>query len=99
MDIELVEDEEIRLLNLSEGKYDASFRDGSYNPLHIPFLAEKAEESGYTMYLNWVNGAGGWPCWLINQDYIGSGDDPELDAEIRALLRSVDWRKGGVSCD
>lgn len=94
MDVELVEDEEIRLLNLSEGKYDASFRDGSYNPLHIPFLAEKAEESGYTMYLNWVNGAGGWPCWLINQDYIGPGDDPEMDAEIRALLRSVDWRKG-----
>ena len=94
MDIELVEDEEIRLLNLSEGKYDASFRDGSYNPLHIPFLAEKAEESGYTMYLNWVNGAGGWPCWLINQDYLGPGDDPEMDAEIRALLRSVEWRKG-----
>ncbi len=94
MDIELVEDEEIRLLNLSEGKYDASFRDGSYNPLHIPFLAEKAEDSGYTMYLDWVNGAGGWPCWLINQDYIGPGDDPEMDAEVRELLRSVDWRKG-----
>lgn len=94
MDIELVEDEEIRLLNLSQGKYDASFRDGSYNPLHIPFLAENAEEGGYELYLGWVNGAGGWPCWLINQDYIGSGDDPELDAEIRALLRNVDFRKG-----
>ena len=31
MDIEVVENEETRLLNLSEGKYDASFRDGSSN--------------------------------------------------------------------
>ncbi len=94
MDIELVEDEEIRLLNLTQGKYDASFREGSNTPLHYPILAEKAEEVGYTIYTDWVNGAGGWPCWLINQDYIGDGDDPEKDAEIRALLRAVDWRKG-----
>ena len=94
MDIELVEDEEIRLLNLAQGKYDASFRDGSYNPLHIPFLQQEAEDGGYELYLGWVNGAGGWPCWLINQDYVGDGDDAEKDAEIRQLLRSIDWRKG-----
>ena len=79
---------------MHKGKYDASFRGGSNNPLHYPFLAEKAEEVGYTIYPGWVNGAGGWPCWLINQDYIGDGDDAGKDAEIRALLREVDWRKG-----
>ena len=51
MDIELVEDEETRLLNLAQGKYDASFRDGSYNPLHIPFLQQEAAASGYELYL------------------------------------------------
>lgn len=94
MDIEVVENEETRLLNLSEGKYDASFRDGSSNPTHIPFLTQKAEDGDYTLYTDWVNGAGGWPCWLINQDYIGDGEDPDKDAEIRALLRDVNWRKG-----
>lgn len=34
-----------------------------------------------------MNGAGGWPMWIINQDYTG-------DEEIRDLLRNTQFRKG-----
>jgi peptide/nickel transport system substrate-binding protein len=93
IDVELVQDEEVRLLNLSQGKYDASFREGTDNPTNMPFLAEQAEANGYTLLDGWMNGAGAWPGWLINQDYVGPGDDPELDAEIRAMLRDKRVRK------
>jgi peptide/nickel transport system substrate-binding protein len=94
IDVELVQDPEVRLLNLSQGKYEASFREGTDDPRNIPFLAEQADANGYTLTESWMNGAGGWPCWLINQDYVGDGADAEMDAEIRALLRDVNFRKG-----
>lgn len=94
IDVELVQDPEIRLLNLSQGKYDASFRDATDDPRNMPFLAEQADANGYYLADGWMNGAGGWPCWLINQDYVGDGSDPDMDAEIRALLRDVNFRKG-----
>lgn len=93
IDVELIEDEEVRVLSIAQGKYDADFR-GANDPLKIPILLEQAEDNGYTVNTQWVNGAGGWPCWLINQDYIGDGEDEELDAEMRELLRSVEFRKG-----
>ena len=37
---------------------------------------------------------GGWPCWLINQDYVSNGEDEAVATEIRDLLRSVEFRKG-----
>jgi peptide/nickel transport system substrate-binding protein len=40
-----------------------------------------------------MNGAGGWPCWLINQEYVGPGDDPEMDMEIRMVLSDTRVRK------
>jgi peptide/nickel transport system substrate-binding protein len=86
LDVELIEDKEARLLAVSEGKFNASFR-GSDQPTDIPFLREQAEANGYRVMTGWQNGAGGWPCWLINQDYVE-------DEEIMELLRDVNFRKG-----
>jgi peptide/nickel transport system substrate-binding protein len=93
LDVELVQDPEVRLLNLSQGKYDASFREATDDPRNLSFLAEQADANGYHLVDGWMNGAGGWPSWLINQDYIGPGDDPELDQEIRMTLRDKRFRK------
>jgi len=86
LEVDLVEERETRILQLSQGKYDIDFR-GSNNPLDIPFLTEQAEAGDYHLQPGWMNGAGGWPCWLINQDYVE-------DEEIRDLLRDVNFRKG-----
>ena len=86
LDITIVPEEQVRVLELSQGKYDASFR-GTQNPLDIPFLIEQSDAGDYEVGYGWMNGAGGWPCWLINQDYVP-------DEEIRDLLRSVQFRKG-----
>ncbi|MEA3340879.1 MAG: ABC transporter substrate-binding protein, partial [Chloroflexota bacterium] len=96
--VEIVEDKEARLLNISQGKYDAAFR-GAGSPIDIPFLADQAESGGYHLQAGWMNGAGGWPAWLINQDYHEDVDyDPETEseeaAEIRELLRNTTFRKG-----
>jgi peptide/nickel transport system substrate-binding protein len=91
--VDLVADREVRLLEVSQGKYDATFR-GSDQPQDIPFLLEQADSGGYEVYTGWVNGAGGWPCWLINQDYVGPRADADLDEEIRTVLRDVNFRKG-----
>jgi peptide/nickel transport system substrate-binding protein len=86
LEVDLVEERETRLLQLSQGNYDIDFR-GSNNPLDMPFLLEQAAAGDYHLQKGWMNGAGGWPCWLINQDYT-EGD------EIRDLLRDVNFRKG-----
>jgi len=86
IDIEIITDKEVRVLELSTGKYDASFR-GTDDPNDIPFLLEQAEAGGYHLQEGWMNGAGGWPMWIINQDYVP-------DEEIRDLLRNVKFRKG-----
>ncbi len=88
--VELVEDPEVRLLNVSQGKYEASFR-GTDDPRNIPFLMEQAEANDYTIWDGWMNGAGGWPCWLINQDYNGEEENADV---IRELLRNKWFRKG-----
>lgn len=87
IDIAIVTDPEVRFLQLSQGQYTASFRGGSDDPRHIPILLEQAEAKGYRVLTGWMNGAGGWPCWLINQDYVE-------DEEIRDLLRDKNFRKG-----
>jgi len=86
LDVDLVEERETRILQLSQGAYDIDFR-GSNNPLDIPFLTEQAESGDYHLQPGWMNGAGGWPAWLIDQDYTE-------DDEIRDLLRDVNFRKG-----
>jgi peptide/nickel transport system substrate-binding protein len=94
--VELVEDKEVRTLNVSQGKYEVTFR-GSDDPRDIPFLAEQAESGDYQLWPGWMNGAGAWPGWLINQNY--AGDEPEAE-EIRELLQNKWFRKGlSVSLD
>lgn len=96
LQVELVQDKEVRTLNVSQGKYEATFR-GTDDPRDFPFLAEQADANGYELYPGWMNGAGAWPGWLINQDY--NGDEPEAE-EIRELLRNKWFRKGlSISLD
>jgi peptide/nickel transport system substrate-binding protein len=91
LDIALISDAEIRTLEASQGKFEASFR-ATDNPNDLPFLLEQAEANGYHIHEGAVNGAGGWPCWLINQDFADeSFDDWE---EIREVLRNQSFRIG-----
>ncbi len=97
IDIELVSDEQVRLLNCSQGKYDTSFR-ACGSPNDIPFLEEQAAAGGYKLLKGWMNGAGAWPGYMVNQYYVEGGknyenDTPEKAAEIRELLRSSDFRQ------
>jgi peptide/nickel transport system substrate-binding protein len=91
IDVAIIQDEEIRTLEASQGKYEASFR-ASTNPNDIPFLAEQAEANGYHLHQGAVNGAGGWPCWLINQNF--ADESIENWEEIREVLRDKNFRQG-----
>jgi peptide/nickel transport system substrate-binding protein len=86
----VISDKEARVLELSQGKYEASFR-GTDDPNDIPFLLEQAETGGYHLLEGAVNGAGGWPSWLINQDF----NDTSFAnwEEIRATLRDKNFRR------
>ena len=86
IDVVNIADKEVRVLELSTGRYEASFR-GTDDPNDIPFLLEQAESGDYHLQEGWMNGAGGWPMWIINQDYVP-------DEEIRDLLRNAEFRKG-----
>jgi peptide/nickel transport system substrate-binding protein len=91
---EEVSEPEVRVLNLSQGKYDASFR-GSDDPNQIPLLSEKASANNYHLADGWMNGAGGWPSWIIDQTYKAKQDAPNdaVANEIRALLRNAKFRQ------
>jgi peptide/nickel transport system substrate-binding protein len=96
IDVEIVSDEQVRLLNLSQGKYDTAFRVVG-NPNDIPFLEEQSQAGGYHLLENYLNGAGAWPGYMVNQDYVEGGknyenDTPEKAAEIRAVLRDKRFR-------
>ncbi len=90
--IDIQPDVEVRVLNLSQGKYTASFR-GTDDPNNIPFLQEQSEANGYHLQPGWMNGAGGWPAFLINQYYDGEECKGEQE-ECRDLLRDKNFRKG-----
>jgi peptide/nickel transport system substrate-binding protein len=95
--VEIVSDEQVRLLNCSQGKYDAAFRSCG-GPNDIPFLLEQAEAGNYRLLENWMNGAGAWPGYMVNQYYVEGGknyenDTPEKAAEVRALLRDKRFRQ------
>lgn len=95
--IEIVADEQTRILNCSQGKYDTAFRICG-GPNEIPFLAENASNAGYHFLENYMNGAGAWPGYMVNQDYVEGGrnyqnDTPEKAAEIRELFRNPTFRK------
>ena len=95
---EAVQDVEVRILQISQGKYEATFR-GTTDPRQIPFLLEQAESGGYHIQEGWMNGAGAWPGFLVNMDYHENQDyDPETESEeskeIRELIRTQEFRKG-----
>jgi len=95
--VEVVDDGEIRTLNLSQGKYDASFRGAGGRSLDFTFLYEQQEAGDYTMYTGWWNGAGAFPGLLVNQDYTGEAGDytnmTAVDYEVRDLLRNKLFRR------
>ncbi|MBI3959705.1 MAG: hypothetical protein HY328_12925 [Chloroflexi bacterium] len=95
--VEIVSDEQTRILNCSQGKYDTAFRICG-SPNEIPFLLDNADKSGYHLLENYLNGAGAWPGYMVNQDYVAGGknyadDTPEQAAEIREILRSDKFRQ------
>jgi peptide/nickel transport system substrate-binding protein len=97
LNVEIVSDEQTRILNCSQGKYDTAFRICG-GPNEIPFLAENAESGGYHFLENYMNGAGAWPGYMVNQDYVEGGknyedDTPEHATEIRTLLRDAKFRQ------
>jgi peptide/nickel transport system substrate-binding protein len=97
INVEIVADEQTRILNCSQGKYDTAFRICG-GPNEIPFLSENAAAGGFHFLENYMNGAGAWPGYMVNQDYVEGGknyenDTPEKAAEIRELLRNDKFRQ------
>ena len=95
--VEIVADEQTRILNCSQGKYDTAFRICG-GPNEIPFLSDSAEDNGYRFLTNYMNGAGSWPGYMVNQYYVEGGgnyedDTPEKAAEIREILRDKRFRQ------
>jgi len=93
--VEIVEDSEIRTLNISQGKYSVSFRGAGNGALDWPFLYEQQEAGDYTLLDGWMNGAGAYPGLMINMDYTGGHADAmtDVDIEIRDLLRDKLFRR------
>lgn len=97
IEVEIVEDEQVRILNCQQGRYDTAFRICG-GPNEIPLLRERADAVGYRFLENYMNGAGAWPGYMVNQDYVEGGknyedDTPERAAEIRALFRDKRFRQ------
>ncbi len=93
IDVVLLPDNQVRLLEVAQGKYEASFR-GTDDPTNIPFLLEQAEANDYKLWPGAVNGAGGWPGWLVNMNFNDCDTYPDTCEEIRALLQNQDFRIG-----
>jgi len=97
IDVEIVADEQVRILNCQQGKYDAAFRICG-GPNEIPLLKEGADKGGYRLLEGWMNGAGAWPGYMVNEYYVEGGknyedDTPEHAKEVRDLLRDTRFRK------
>jgi peptide/nickel transport system substrate-binding protein len=93
VDVRLVSEKEVRVLELSQGKSEASFR-GTDDPTDIPFLLEQAEAGDYYLHPGAVNGAGSWPGWNVDMNFNDCETYPDTCEEIRALLQNQDFRIG-----
>jgi peptide/nickel transport system substrate-binding protein len=93
IDTALVSDAQARLLEVAQGKYEASFR-GTDDPTNIPFLLEQAEANDFHLHQGAVNGAGGWPGWLVDMNFDDCETYPDTCEEIRDLLQNQDFRIG-----
>ncbi len=97
IDVEIVSDEQVRLLNVTQGKYDTAFRVIG-NPNDIPLALENAKAGGYHLMEGWMNGAGAWPAYYVNDYYVEGGknyadDTPEMAKKIRDVLRDKRFRQ------
>jgi peptide/nickel transport system substrate-binding protein len=95
--VEIVSDEQVRILNCAQGKYDTAFRICG-GPNEIPLLQEKAQAGNYKFLDKYMNGAGAWPGYMVNQYYVEGGknytdDTPEKAKEIRDVLRDKRFRQ------
>lgn len=93
IDTVLIEDAQARLLEVSQGKFEASFR-GTDDPTNIPFLLEQADANDYYLHEGAVNGAGSWPGWNVNMNFNDCETYPDTCEEIRALLQNQSFRQG-----
>jgi peptide/nickel transport system substrate-binding protein len=93
IDTSLITDAQARLLEVSQGKFEATFR-GTDDPTNIPFLLEQAEANDYYLHPGAVNGAGSWPGWNVNMNFNDCETYPDTCEEIRALLQNQDFRIG-----
>jgi peptide/nickel transport system substrate-binding protein len=93
IDTVLITDAQARLLEVSQGKFEATFR-GTDDPTNIPFLLEQADANDYTLHEGAVNGAGSWPGWNVNMNFDDCETYPDTCEEIRALLQNQDFRQG-----
>jgi peptide/nickel transport system substrate-binding protein len=80
-----VPDEEVRVLQIIGGEIDLSFR-GAESPRNLPVILDNEERGGYRWIEGWLNGAGGWPAFVVNQDFVG-------DDYIHGLLRDKNFRR------
>ncbi len=90
-------DEQVRILECTQGKYDTAFRICG-SPNEIPLLIENAKAGGFHLLEGWMNGAGAWPGYMVNQYYVEGGknyadDTPEMAKEVRDLLRDKRFRQ------
>jgi peptide/nickel transport system substrate-binding protein len=97
INIEIVKDDQVRLLNASQGKYEVMIR-GLGAPTNQGFLQEGAAKGNYKILTGWKVGTGGWPCYFINLDYVEGGKNYEDDTaehakEVRDLLRADKFRQ------
>jgi peptide/nickel transport system substrate-binding protein len=93
IDTVLQTDAQARLLDVSQGKYEATFR-GTDDPTNIPFLLEQADANDYYLLDGAVNGAGSWPGWNVNLNFNDCKTYPDTCEEIRALLQNQSFRQG-----
>ena len=93
IDTVLITDAQARLLEVSQGKFEATFR-GTDDPTNIPFLLEQADANDYYLLEGAVNGAGSWPGWNVNMNFDDCETYADTCEEIRALLQNQDFRQG-----
>lgn len=95
--IDIVADDQVRLLNASQGKYDVMIR-GLGSPTNQGFLQEAASKGNYHLLTGWKAGTGSWPGYFINMNYVEGGKNYSDDTaghakEIRDLIRQDKFRQ------
>ncbi|MBS3934329.1 MAG: ABC transporter substrate-binding protein [Truepera sp.] len=81
-----VPEAETRLLKIIGGEVDLAFREVP-SPRDLPVILDNQERGGYRWLEGWINGAGGWPMLVVNQDFVG-------DDYIRTLQRDKNFMRG-----